>query len=681
MKTIGKARFKSFIAKALLVMCLMVLTTVAAPRAEAALSMDDSDDNRLIIAFDPSLPPYQFEADGSYVGFNLDLMRAIEEATGLNFQLVPLTLSESLDKFQKREIDAILGIRYTSQMEDQMDFSDSLVNSTISIIAPTDKIEDYKTALGIEPVLIAVERGSIEFEFVKNVKKANFHQAFNQQAVFELLMMNRADLMIGVRHVAEYLLDQNHLGHLYTISNSFETPVDFYLGVHITKRKALTAVNGALRDLKLSGGYETIYNTWINDKAMENQKRIERNLIIMMLIIVSAFFIAAVAGYINVQLKRKVAEKTEALSTANDALERKIIEIRNATELKDLMFESSPRSITIVDGDGRVSAMNAPALALCGLNQTPTGEFIHQIEPLNLMLETSLESVLTEGESLIGKELDYISAGRRWALRYFIYPLRDDARQLRGAILTVEDFTQEKILREQIAEEEKNRALIQMISGIAHEIRNPLTSIKAYVELLPRKKDSEAFQKQLIKVVPSEVERVSRLIENLIDYVRPKNQNIKTIRVHDLLESCVMLFQHTATSRGIEFRMTADPLLTLRADEDQLKQVIINLLLNAIDAICEKLENPAGADGPWIRLAAQSVDSGAQISISDNGIGMTPSELTQVYELFYTTKAKGSGIGLPLSKQIIEDNQGTMEIVSVKHQGTTIRLTFGGDAQ
>lgn len=646
----------------------------------AALQLNDaSASDSLQIAYDPSLPPYQFQEDGVYKGFNLDLIRALSENAGLRLELIPMPLNESVEKLTNKEIDGILGIRYLSQYEDRMDFSESLVNSTISIIARDEKIELYKDRLGIEPVLIAVERDSVEFEFVKNVKKANFNQAFSQQAVFELLIMDRADMMIGVRHVAEFLLDQYNIEHQYTISNSFETPVDYYLGMDATKEKELAKLNAALRDLKLSGAYEEIYNTWINDKALENQRRIERNLIIMLLIIVSAFFIAAVAGYINVQLKRKVEEKTRALSSANESLERKIVEIRNATELKDLMFESSPRSITILDRDGRVSSMNEPALALCGLQEVPVGERVYALSPFDKMLEGNLENVLNEGESLMGKELDYRAFGRRWALRYFIYPLRDDALRLRGAILTIEDFTEEKILREQIAEEEKNRALIQMISGIAHEIRNPLTSIKAYVDLLPRKKDSEAFQQQLVRVVPNEVERVSKLIENLIDYVKPKSRSPVRVQVLELFESCVLLFQHTATSKGIEFAMNADASLYIHVDQDQIKQVIINLLLNAIDAINEKLEMPCAADGHWIKLSAARHAGAVKITIEDNGIGMTPKELANVYELFYTTKTKGSGIGLPLSRQIVEDNQGEIEIVSAKGQGTIIALTFGSD--
>lgn len=671
-----------FLKKSLVLILLILSVWILSPMTSEGLTLDaNRTDGVLRIGFDPSLPPYQFLEDGEYQGFTLDLIQKIAEEGNFRIELIPLSRSESLAKFQLKEIDAILGIRYDAQLEDQMNFSESLVNSTVSIIARNEKYVQNKDLLGVEPVLIAVERSSTEFEYVKNIKKANFNEAFSQQAVFELLLNKRADMMIGVRHVAEYLIDKNQMSLQFTISNSYETPVDFYLGIDQGKTGYLNLINTELRALKLSGGYETIYNTWINDKAIENQKRIERNLMIMGLIIASVLCIAIIAGYINVQLNRKVAEKTKALSNANEALEHKILEIKNTNELKDFMFESSPRSIAIFDNDGRITAMNQPALEVCGLKEVPVGERVYNLAPFSMMLESNVERVLSEGESHIGKELDYEAFGRRWVLRYVIYPLNDYELKTRGAIITIEDITEEKILREQIAVEEKNRALVQMISGIAHEIRNPLTSIKAYVELLPRKKDNEAFQKQLVRVVPAEVERVSRLIENLIDYVRPKTRHILSVQVSELLESCVLLFQHTASSKGIDLQLSTEGTLAIQADKDQIKQVVINLMLNAIDAVNEMRALHHQADGFWIHLSAEAAGEHVKIRIKDNGIGMTEQELSNVYELFYTTKVKGSGIGLPLSKQMVEDNEGQIQIESAKNQGTTIVLTFRSDVK
>lgn len=632
------------------------------------------------IAFDPSLPPYQFYEDGMYQGFFIDLINRIAKEGLIDIELIPMSRNESLEKFKSNDIDIIMGIRYFYDLEDIMNVSDSLVNSTVSITMLSEKTDKIKNILNIEPIVIAVERDSVEFEFVKNIKKANYNLAFNQESVIELLLMGRADMMIGVRHVAEYILDKNNLTDKYTINNSYETPVDYYLGVGKDNVGLLNIINAELRKLKINGEYEKIYNKWINDKNIENQKRIDRNFRIMAVVVAAALFVLLTAGAVNVQLQRRIDQKTKELSTANTKLEKKILEIRNSNELKNFMCESSPRGIVIFDNEGKISVMNERSMEICDLSEAPIGGSVYTLSPVNIMLENNVERVLNHGESYTCKEMTYNAANRQWIFRYVIYPLNDYEKKTRGAIITIEDITDEKLLKEQAAEKEKNRALVQIISGIAHEIRNPLTSIKTYVELLPRKKDNEEFQKQIARVVPHEVERVNKLIENLIDYVKPRIRNEERAKVADVIESCVLLFKPVVNSKNIDLNTNVDLSLYAVIDKNQIKQVIINLMLNAIDAVTEMRNYSDLRDAFEITVSAAYVDGKICLSVADNGIGMTPDELKNVFELFYTTKVKGSGIGLSLSKQIVEDNHGEILIESVKYQGTKFSIFLKGDA-
>jgi len=288
----------------------------------------------------------------------------------------------------------------------------------------------------------------------------------------------------------------------------------------------------------------------------------------------------------------------------------------------------------------------------------------------------------------MGKEMEYETKDRKWIFRYVIYPLNDYEKKTRGAIITIEDVTDEKNYMAQAAEKEKNRALIQIISGIAHEIRNPLTSIKTYVELLPRKRDNLEFQKQITYVVPREVERVNTLIENLINYAKPRTRNIERVQATDIIESCVLLSKPIISGNNIELKLNTDDNLYIKVDRNQINQVLLNLLLNAIDAITEmrqysidnNIESIDNIEKIYeIKINAWKLDNKVYLTVEDNGIGMTENELKNVYELFYTTKVKGSGIGLPLSKQIVEDNDGKIEIKSEKYVGTKIIITFKGD--
>ncbi len=633
-----------------------------------------SNINLLRVGFDPNLPPYQYYEDGEYKGLLIDLLKQIAEDSNLDIELVPMPLNEAIEQFKLKEIDMILGIRYMRSLEEVMDFSDSLVQSKVSFIMPNEKSEEIRNKLNVEPFIIAVERDSAEYEFVKNIKKANFNLSFNQESVIALLLMGRADTMIGVRHVAEYTFDKYNLTGEYTISDVYETPVYYHLGVSHEMPGLMNLINNSLRDIKLSGVYEDIYNNWINDLNLERQKQMVRYMTILS---ISGLFVLLAGLLINLQLKRKVNIKTKELSNSNTQLEEKILEIRQSNDLKNLIVESSPRSIVIFDNEGRIMSMNESSLKLCGCDRPLVGESVYDLVPINLMLG-SIERVLKNGESFIEKEMAYVTPQKQMTFRYVIYPLFDYVKTTRGAIITIEDITEEKILRAQAQEKEKNQALVQIISGIAHEIRNPLTSIKTYIELLPRKKDNVEFQKQIATVVPHEVERVNKLIEQLIDYAKPREKIIELANLVDVIEYCVTLFKPVIQKNGIILNKKIDRDYFIMVDMNQLKQVIINLFLNAIDAINERKSEIQDDRIYSIDIEVFENNERVCMSIDDNGIGMTEDELNNVFELFYTTKVGGSGIGLPLSRQLIEDNDGTIHISSNKNKGSTILITFKG---
>ncbi|MBS7528613.1 transporter substrate-binding domain-containing protein [Fusibacter paucivorans] len=654
-----------------IMVCMLLMTMLVLPTYSEEVVMAEQV---LRIGYDPTLPPYQFEENGEYKGLLLDLTQQLFNDMDQPIEFVPLPIENCIEAFKAKEIDIVLGLRFNAAYSEWMSYSDSLVNSTISIIMLQDKESEIKEKLGVEPLVIAVERNSTEFEFVKNIKKANFNNAFNQQTVADLMLLGRADMMVGVRHVAEYVLDQNGLADQYYISNTYVTPIDYYMAVHKDRVTLLNKINTELRNLKLSGTYEAIYNRWIDDKAIANQQRIQRILKIMGVVLSFVFLGALTGAFISFQLKRRVDEKTQELSTTNQQLERKIVEIKTTNELKNLIFESSPRSIVIFDKEGNVSAMNVPAQTICQLSEAPIGRSITSLHPLDKMLDGRLERILVDGESYHNQEFMVESHSRRHYYRFVVYPLAD----ARGGIITIEDITEEKLLKERVAEREKNRALIQIVSGIAHEIRNPLTSIKTYAALLPRKKDNEAFQQQFSEVVPNEVDRVNALIENLIDYVKPKARNVESVHVQDLIQSCTLLFLPTINAHQMRLEMSVDQTLVIAVDKNQMKQVIINLILNAIEAVIDMRQYATTAE-EVIAINARKEACGTIIEVIDNGVGMTSDELLNMFELFYTTKAKGSGIGMSLSKQMIEENHGTIEVRSEKYQGTTVRLIFGGE--
>ena len=650
----------------------ILLTTVLVFNKQYCFA-DTNNDKVIKIAFDPNLPPYQFYEYGEYKGFNIDLINSIAQKNKLLIKLIPMPLNESYEKFKSNEVDAIMGIRYAKDLEDSMDVSDSLVQSTISMVMPKDRQDELRNNLDVAPLLIAVEGNSVEYDFVYKLKKANFNLTYNQETAIDLLIIKRADMMIGVRHVVEYILDKNNLNDYYVISDTFTAPVNYYLGIKNSNKEFISIVNKELKSLRISGEYEKIYNRWINDKNLEKQKNIQK--------ILSALFIIAIAvivviEIINLQLRQLVKVKTKELIFTNKELENKIKEIKNTNELKNLIIESSPRSIFTFDIEGLITTMNEPAIRMCNVEIPLVGKSIYEIRPLNFIITDYVKNVLYDGEKFMGKEIEYKETDSKWIYRFTMYPLSDYEKKIVGAIVTIEDVTLEKSIRQQVEEKEKNRVLTQIISGIAHEIRNPLTSIKAYAELLPRKKNNLQFQNQISTVVPHEVERVNKLIEQLIHYSKPHARNIEVVDIEDLMDSVIILLKPVLDRSNIEFNIDVEENLSLKLDKNNIKQVLINLIINSMDAIHEKRSLNEGYGKFYINLSATKTKDTIVLTIEDNGIGMTENENKNSFDFFYTTKEKGSGIGLTISKQIINENGGNITIDSKKHHGTKVSIIF-----
>jgi len=382
----------------------------------------------------------------------------------------------------------------------------------------------------------------------------------------------------------------------------------------------------------------------------------------------------------SLQLKKQVKLKTKELSKMNEDLEAQIIETRNNIELKHLICESSPRGIATFDLDGTITTFNSSALAIASLDESPIGKSIFDIEPINLMIDKGIDNIFKKIQSYTCDEFEYFRDNKKYIFRYVMYPLLDYMKKLKGGIITIEDITEECKIREEIAERDKNKVLTQIISGISHEIRNPMTTIKTFIELLPKKIDNPRFREEIVKVVPEEIERVDSLIGNLIDYARPKSQDKKHISLNEIVSSCLGLFMPVFEQYNIRVVKDMDGDLFIYGDKNQIKQSIINFILNSIDAIKERQNALKGEDyiGKII-IIGHKEKTGAYLSIIDNGIGMTKEEIRNSLEVFYTTKEKGTGLGLPVSIQLLKSNNCNVIFDSVKGKYTKINLFFRGD--
>ena len=206
-------------------------------------------------------------------------------------------------------------------------------------------------------------------------------------------------------------------------------------------------------------------------------------------------------------------------------------------------------------------------------------------------------------------------------------------------------------------------------ANVAHEIKNGLVSISVFVELLLQKGDDQ----EMAEVVRRELQRIDTLVTQMLRFAAPKSKAFAKVPIHQLLNHSVRLLEHQMSGRMIalerDYQATTD---VLYADESQLQQAFMNLLLNAVDAIGNngelgiRTENVTGTDG--VRRL--------KISIRDTGSGIKPENLPNMFKPFFTTKKNGTGLGLSITRRIVEEHRGVIEVESEPGRGSTFILSM-----
>ena len=637
----------------------------------------------LRVAVDAGRPPYQFIADGRLTGFNVEATTRSGEALGIGMALQAMPATAGLQALAEGRVDLVLGRAYSPEAAAFLDFSEPLASSSIAVLvaAGDERFRDGLTDLGSG--VVALTRDSPAYDFLKNIRTIRFNETTVPADAFSLLASGRADAFLEDRLTARYFIRAARAESRFRFAASYWLPVEYTMAVAKGNSYLVYLLNSGLRDIKEGGIYGKLYDAWFNDAEYVAQRRLRLIIYTFTAFLLVSFALGGLGFWWNRQLASRVRLRTEELRTANDELARQMAETEDRSIFINQILESSPRGIITCDANGTIVSCNSRSRELGSFGMDPIGRQYHSLPLLNLLLDGRLESVMSGGQRFLFQTLEWVRGdGHPIQLRYNLYPYLDHLRKPAGVICTFEDFTEEKLLRDRVFEREKSQALGRIVAGIAHEVRNPLTSIKAFVELLPRKLDNRRFRDELLEIVPREVERVDGLIRNLIDFAKPRQAARNGENLSELTAASVALLKPLAESRGYKLRFEPKPDLFVYLDRNQYSQCILNLVLNALDALDEKKDSGGLEPGDEVldlELLAQ--DGRVRILVRDRGVGMDDEQASRIMEPFYTTKKKGVGLGLPLTRQYIEENSGVLGMQSAKGKGTVITVEFPLDRQ
>jgi len=220
----------------------------------------------------------------------------------------------------------------------------------------------------------------------------------------------------------------------------------------------------------------------------------------------------------------------------------------------------------------------------------------------------------------------------------------------------------EQTHRTQMSRAEHLATLGELAAGLAHEIRNPLAGIAGVIEVIGHDLPESSAGREVWKEVQQEMHHIQRILNDLLNYARPRSPEFHAADLNATAERAVKLARQQVLSRPIQIELIPAPdLPPVEHDSAQIQQMLLNLLLNAIQAIEE-------AGRVEVRLEAH--DDSAAVIVSDTGRGIDPSQLPNIFRPFFTTKGKGTGLGLSLAQRIVQTHQGHIEVVSTKGTGT-----------
>ena len=226
----------------------------------------------------------------------------------------------------------------------------------------------------------------------------------------------------------------------------------------------------------------------------------------------------------------------------------------------------------------------------------------------------------------------------------------------------------ERLHRTQMSRAEHMATLGEMATGLAHEIRNPLAGIAGVIEIIGRDLPESSPARSVVKDVRQEIARINRIVSDLLQTARPHPPKVRKSDLNTTVEHAVMLGRQQGLSKGVEITLHKDPSLPeVEHDSDQIHQVMLNFLLNALQAI--------DSNGK-IAVTVESRGGNAVIEVADTGRGIAPELLPNIFRPFFTTKGDGTGLGLSLARRIIEDHEGRIDVTSIVGKGTTFSVVM-----
>jgi len=339
------------------------------------------------------------------------------------------------------------------------------------------------------------------------------------------------------------------------------------------------------------------------------------------------------------EMDRELAEKHRELAFTTDYLTN--------------LLESMSDGVVAVDNDGVITRFNRAACTILGYTaEEVTGR------PFEEVFDRAFAAPRNPGMQELRTR-----SGRQAPLSERDSPVSDRAGNHVGSVKTFEDLSELIALREQVRQMDRLAAVGEMAATVAHEIRNPLGGIRGFAAFLSQDIPEDDPRRRLVDKIEAGAKSLEKVVNGLLEYTRPVELSLKPVGAAGLVDAALGYVNHDPARLTVENRIAPD--LRVLADADKVRQIFLNILLNASQSL-------DGAGRIDIRAAADSGE--VTIAFQDSGPGIAEDELDRVFSPFYTTKEKGTGLGLAVCRKIVEGHGGALWAESRAGEGATFHV-------
>jgi PAS domain S-box-containing protein len=615
-----------------------------------------SGDSALRVGVSQYNPPFSIveQGESSSRGFSIDLAKLLADNIGLTVEIYPMNDSELVKALNSGRIDLVVGVMDESYSSAEVIKTSIEVNKSYFVNRQILTINSYKDLPGHT---MAIEKGRNLSWLLPPQPNIHFIETGSQREALALVDSGKADVYVSNNNIATIYTVQKGFRNIKEVGTPIET-VPLVLAVDKNRPALLTSLSIAYGKILENKSYKAVYYKWFGNDFRYFLTYYFKYFVGAILFVTVALLLSVIW---NFTLKRKVLHVTKDLQLSEQ-------------KYRDLI-EFSPDMIHLISLMGEVRLANKIALEQLGYNESEMISIrLHDLvipeqkDDVNVFIETVFRHKYSH------KEFTFRTKdGKSVHVEMVAAIVKGPDEEAALVCCFARDITERKRLEENLIHSDRLAIMGQMAAGIAHEINNPLGIILSNAQDVLNYGQHNKESNESLKSIERNALRAAKIIEGLLSFTRPTLQEIESIDLIQLIDETLLFFKQRLRQKNIRIEKSyPDGLMSLWGDKKLIQQLLINLILNSIHAI-----KNGGVITIRINMAGEAAEKKLVLQVEDNGVGIPPEDLKKIFNPFFTSrKEDGFGLGLFISKIIVEKHHGNLSASSNVGKGTVMSAGF-----